>query len=174
MRAIFAKPETGDTTTFWAGLRAAYPDAMTDTDQFERAAADAAVLYIAGYDNLANCIMHTLCALAIDQDSQAAVAEVRCTHPPPVLRTCMPILIPSVDDRRTAVAKELACLGSSLLNSAPPAATCVSAPAVRSIGKRWDDSSRCCHVLVGPASRKLARERTGPHARAAPLKLARR
>ena len=48
---------------------------MTDKAQFESALANASFMYGAGYESTANGVRHTLAALAIDQDSQAALAE---------------------------------------------------------------------------------------------------
>ena len=73
--AIFAKPPPGDSTAFWAALRNAFPDAMTDKAQLEGAVSNTSFIYAAGYETTANAVSHTLAALAIDQDSQTALAE---------------------------------------------------------------------------------------------------
>ena len=74
---MYSKAPPEGSTTLWAALRAAFPDAMTDTRQFEDAVANVAFMYVAGYETTSNAIMHTLSALALDQDSQAAVVAVR-------------------------------------------------------------------------------------------------
>eukprot|EP00892_Ulva_mutabilis_P006218 jgi/Ulvmu1/3969/UM181_0003.1 len=75
VEAMFNDSDPNDTSSLAACLRAAYPDAMTDADQMERAVANAALLYFASYDNLSNAVSHTLSALALDQDSQTALVE---------------------------------------------------------------------------------------------------
>ena len=77
VKEIYSKAPPEGSTTLWAALRAAFPDAMTDTRQFEDAVANVAFMYVAGYETTSNAIMHTLSALALDQDSQTVVAEVR-------------------------------------------------------------------------------------------------
>lgn len=67
----------------WAALRRAYPDAMTDRHVHEAAISNLAFVYGASYETTANAAMHTLAALALDQDSQTAIVEV---PPPPLLR----------------------------------------------------------------------------------------
>lgn len=73
---IYSKPAPpADSTAFWAVLRNAFPDAMTDAAQRESFISNVSLLYGAGYETTANAVRHTLAALAIDQDSMAAVAE---------------------------------------------------------------------------------------------------
>ena len=61
----------------WAALRSAFPSAMEDRGEYEDAIANVAFVYGASYETTANAAMHTIAALALDQDSQTALAEVR-------------------------------------------------------------------------------------------------
>lgn len=74
---MYAKPLPEKSSKFWASVRYAYPDAMTDDAQFELAVSNLAFIYMAGYETTANAITNTLAALALDKDSQTVVAEVR-------------------------------------------------------------------------------------------------
>lgn len=80
---VYAKPLPEGSRTMWAALRRAYPDAMTDRHVYEAAISNLAFVYGASYETTANAAMHTLAALALDQDSQTAIVEV---PPPPLLR----------------------------------------------------------------------------------------
>ena len=75
-RDVYSRPMPEGSTAFWATVRHAFPNAMSDPREFETAAANLS-LYIAAYETTSTAITHTLTALALDQDSQAALAEVR-------------------------------------------------------------------------------------------------
>eukprot|EP00892_Ulva_mutabilis_P010423 jgi/Ulvmu1/7753/UM039_0061.1 len=75
LRRVYARPMPEGSTAMWAALRRAYPEAMSDAQQFEAAVANVVVLYVAGFETAANAGLHTIAALAIDQDSQTAIAE---------------------------------------------------------------------------------------------------
>eukprot|EP00892_Ulva_mutabilis_P006220 jgi/Ulvmu1/3970/UM181_0004.1 len=75
VREIFGKAPPEGSTTLWAALRQAFPEAMTDEEQFEDAVANVAFMYVAGYKTTSNAIMHTLAALALHPESQTAVVQ---------------------------------------------------------------------------------------------------
>lgn len=77
MRELFSQPPEEDARTLQAALRSCFPDAMTDVRQFEDAVANVSFMYVAGFETTSNAVVHTLSALAIDQDSQALLVEVR-------------------------------------------------------------------------------------------------
>eukprot|EP00892_Ulva_mutabilis_P004477 jgi/Ulvmu1/2400/UM133_0001.1 len=73
-REAYARPMPDDCTAFWATVRRAFPAALTDAHELEHAAAHLS-LYMAAYETTAAAVTHTLAALALDQDSQTALAE---------------------------------------------------------------------------------------------------
>eukprot|EP00892_Ulva_mutabilis_P010425 jgi/Ulvmu1/7755/UM039_0063.1 len=75
LRRVYARPMPEGSTAMWAALRRAFPAAMSDEAEAEAAIANLAFIYGAGYETTGNAAMHTLAALAIDQDSQTALAE---------------------------------------------------------------------------------------------------
>ena len=74
---MFSGAAPPDEGTLQAALRSCFPDALTDSRQFEDAVANVSLLYVAGYETTSNAITHTLSALALDQESQALLVEVR-------------------------------------------------------------------------------------------------
>jgi hypothetical protein len=80
MAEIYARPLPADSTRFWVCLRNAFPEAMSDESQYERALANMWVIYAAGYETTANAISLTLAALALDAESQEGIAEVWHCH----------------------------------------------------------------------------------------------
>ena len=76
LRIVYAKPLPESSSKFWAAVRYAYPNALTDPAEYELALANLAFIYLAGYETTANAITHTLSALALDQDSQTVITEV--------------------------------------------------------------------------------------------------
>eukprot|EP00892_Ulva_mutabilis_P006221 jgi/Ulvmu1/3971/UM181_0005.1 len=75
VREIFGKAPPEGSTTLWAALRQAFPEAMTDEQQFEDAVANVAFMYVAGYETTSNAIMHTLAALALHPESHASLVQ---------------------------------------------------------------------------------------------------
>lgn len=72
----YARPMSEQDTAFWACLRRAFPDAMTDRDQYERAIANTGLMYFAGFETTANGISFALGALALDPASVSRLEEV--------------------------------------------------------------------------------------------------
>ena len=77
MRLICDRPMPEGSTKIWAALRRAFPSALEDPKQYEDMLANVMFLYGASYETTSNAAMHTVAALALDQDSQTALAEVR-------------------------------------------------------------------------------------------------
>eukprot|EP00892_Ulva_mutabilis_P010420 jgi/Ulvmu1/7750/UM039_0058.1 len=75
VREIFGKAPPEGSTTLWAALRQAFPEAMTDEEQFEDAVANVGFMYVAGYETTSNAIMHTLAALALHPESHASLVQ---------------------------------------------------------------------------------------------------
>ena len=74
---MYARLLPEDSTAFWACLRRAFPDAMTDSKQYEQAVANVALVYAAGTETSATAIGSALAALAADPATMKALEDVR-------------------------------------------------------------------------------------------------
>lgn len=75
---MYERPEPSqDNKSFWACLRRAYPDAMTDKEQYEGVVANSALIYGAGSESTVTAIASTLAALALDAETTTMLLAVR-------------------------------------------------------------------------------------------------
>ena len=79
-RRVYDRPMSKEDTKVWAALRRAFPSAMEDQTEFEKAVANITIIYVASYESTANAAMHTMAALALDQNSQEALCQVWPRH----------------------------------------------------------------------------------------------
>ena len=74
----FSRPEPAESNTaFWACIRRAYPNAMTDSEEKEGALVNIALMYGAGSETTVNAITAALALLATDAAATAALVQVR-------------------------------------------------------------------------------------------------
>ena len=74
----FAQPEPPETkTAFWACLRRAFPNAMTDDAEMEKALANTGLMYGASSETTITSLSGTLSILAVDAATTAKLVEVR-------------------------------------------------------------------------------------------------
>jgi cytochrome P450 len=77
LQEAYERPMSEECTAFWACLRRAFPEAMSDKHQYERAISNLATMYGAGSETTVNAIMMTLGALALDASSLRRLEQVR-------------------------------------------------------------------------------------------------
>ena len=76
LNQTYARPLPEGSRAFWACLRRAFPDAMTDAEERERALANTGLIYAAGSETTVNAIACALGALALDSEARAALEQV--------------------------------------------------------------------------------------------------
>lgn len=76
-REAYTRPWEEDSPAFWACVRRAYPDALTDTLHWRRAMSNISLMYVAGTETTSNAIGMILAALAVDRGSRARLEAVR-------------------------------------------------------------------------------------------------
>ena len=67
-----------DNTAFWACLRRAIPNALTDKSAYDRAVANTGAMYLAATESTVIAIATTLMLLALDEDTSAALVQACC------------------------------------------------------------------------------------------------
>ena len=77
VREAYERDLPEDCTPFWACLRRAFPDAMSDEQQWEQAVSNACLLFSAGLESTGMTIALVIAALTIDTKAQDEVAEAR-------------------------------------------------------------------------------------------------
>lgn len=75
-KEAYSRPMKHDSTAFWACVRRAYPDALTDTAQWRHALASISLMYAAGSETSATAIAVILAALACDDSSRHELEQV--------------------------------------------------------------------------------------------------
>jgi cytochrome P450 len=73
---VYERPMSQDSKAFWACLRRAFPEAMSNKRQYEYAISNLATMYGAGSETTVNAIVMTLGALALDVPSLLKLEEV--------------------------------------------------------------------------------------------------
>lgn len=76
-REAYERPMEEGSTAFWACVRRAYPEALTDRGQWEHAVTSISLIYAAGSETTANGVGVILAALATDAGSRRALEAVR-------------------------------------------------------------------------------------------------
>ena len=74
---MYERPMPEDSRAFWACVRRAYPDALTDDKQYEGAITHLATIYGAGSETTVNSISLTLGALACEPETVRRLVAVR-------------------------------------------------------------------------------------------------
>ena len=77
LEEMYSREMPEDSTAFWACLRRAFPDAMTDRAQYELAIANTGLVYAAGTETTASAVASTLALLATEPPTMQLLEEVR-------------------------------------------------------------------------------------------------
>lgn len=77
LRQAYSRDVPDGSTAFWACLRRAFPDAMSNSAQRESALVNAGFVFGAGSETTANSIAMTLAVLAVDPESTRKLEQVR-------------------------------------------------------------------------------------------------
>ena len=78
-RHTYTRPAEEGSTAFWACVRRAFPNGLTDGAHWQRAVTSISLMYAAGSETTANAVGIILAALSIDERSRQKLEEVRHT-----------------------------------------------------------------------------------------------